>query len=196
MARKQMRKFSEGDEVDPLEAANASKESQDIANDAIFGGVMQKFHDENRAAEAAPKKQSFSEAFASARKGGEKTFEWNGKKYGTELAKPAPKKAAEPAASAPAPKAAAPKVAESAPAPKAPLRAETMQDRAERYVAKRAAQREADRAEAERRQSPGRGRIDTSNIDSKTLLPKKGMKTGGSVRGWGIARSARKAKIV
>lgn len=50
----------------------------------------------------APKKQSFSAAFAKARaealRGGPKTFEWNGKKYGTALkdetkpaAKPAPK---------------------------------------------------------------------------------------------------------
>lgn len=37
-------------------------------------------------------KQSFKEAFAEARKGGGKTFEWNGKKYTTELAK-APSKA-------------------------------------------------------------------------------------------------------
>lgn len=35
--------------------------------------------------------QSFSEAFAENRKAGNKTFEWNGKMYGTELAKPAPK---------------------------------------------------------------------------------------------------------
>ena len=38
-----------------------------------------------------PKKQSFKEAFAAARKAGGKTFEWNGKKYTTELAKPATK---------------------------------------------------------------------------------------------------------
>ena len=38
--------------------------------------------------EDAPKKTSFKEAFASARKGGEKTFEWNGKKYTTDVAKP------------------------------------------------------------------------------------------------------------
>jgi hypothetical protein len=47
---------------------------------------------------AEPKKMSFKEAFASARKGGDKTFTWNGKKYTTEMAgekKAAPK--AEPA---------------------------------------------------------------------------------------------------
>lgn len=44
------------------------------------------------AAAVTPKKTSFSSAFAEARakalKGGPKTFEWNGKKYGTELAQP------------------------------------------------------------------------------------------------------------
>jgi hypothetical protein len=38
-----------------------------------------------------PKKQSFKEAFAAARKAGGKIFEWNGKKYTTELAKPTAK---------------------------------------------------------------------------------------------------------
>lgn len=44
-------------------------------------------------ASEAPTKQSFKEAFAAARKGGGKTFEWNGKKYTTEMAS-APSKAA------------------------------------------------------------------------------------------------------
>jgi hypothetical protein len=48
--------------------------------------------------EDAPKKMSFKQAFASARKGGEKTFEWNGKKYHTRTkedeAKAKPKAAA------------------------------------------------------------------------------------------------------
>jgi hypothetical protein len=35
-----------------------------------------------------PKAPTFKEAFASARKGGEKVFEWQGKKYTTEMAKP------------------------------------------------------------------------------------------------------------
>ena len=33
-------------------------------------------------------------------------------------------------------------------------------------------------------------------VNPKTLLPEDGMKKGGSVRGWGMARGARKAKIV
>lgn len=186
MARKKMRKFGEGDSVtsDDLEAANASADPIGTLNERK-GWTGEK-------AEAAPepKKQSFGEAFAAARKGGGKTFEWNGKKYTTEMA--GEKKAAP----APAPA-----------APKAPLRAETMQDRAESYVAKRAAQREADRAAAEakrdtdaetarlNKRAPASYKFDSSKVNSKTLLP-KGMKKGGSVRGWGIARSARKAKIV
>jgi hypothetical protein len=47
----------------------------------------------------------------------------------------------------------------------------------------------------------GRGVIDTSNVNPNTLLPyKKGgavkkMASGGSVKGWGISRGARKAKV-
>jgi hypothetical protein len=37
------------------------------------------------AEETAPKKQSFGEAFAAARKRGDKTFSWNGGSYGTQL---------------------------------------------------------------------------------------------------------------
>jgi hypothetical protein len=39
-----------------------------------------------------PKKQSFGQAFAAARKAGDKTFMFGGKKFTTELAKPAAKK--------------------------------------------------------------------------------------------------------
>ena len=39
-----------------------------------------------------PKKETFREAFASARKAGKGQLTWNGKKYSTELAKPAAKK--------------------------------------------------------------------------------------------------------
>lgn len=53
----------------------------------MMGSMMQK-GGSGSYEEDAPKKMSFKQAFASARKGGEKTFEWNGKKYTTELAKP------------------------------------------------------------------------------------------------------------
>jgi len=52
--------------------------------------------------ETAPKKQSFGEAFAAARKRGDKTFSWNGGSYGTQLKGETPKakpaRAAAPAA--------------------------------------------------------------------------------------------------
>jgi hypothetical protein len=43
------------------------------------------------------KSMSFKEAFASARGAGDKTFEWQGKKYTTDLASPKSSRAAEPA---------------------------------------------------------------------------------------------------
>lgn len=52
---------------------------------------------------AAPKPQNFKSAFADARSAGDKTFEFGGKKYTTELAKPSAPSA--PSASAAAPKA-------------------------------------------------------------------------------------------
>lgn len=36
----------------------------------------------------------------------------------------------------------------------------------------------------------------TGRVDPNTLLPESAMKKGGSVKGWGMARGARKAKIV
>ena len=50
------------------------------------------------AAEPPAKPLPFKEAFRQARAKGDAVFEWNGKKYTTELAKPGAKKAAKPAA--------------------------------------------------------------------------------------------------
>jgi hypothetical protein len=47
--------------------------------------------DEDEAPKAAEKKTTFKEAFAAARKGGDKTFTWEGKRYTTELASEGPK---------------------------------------------------------------------------------------------------------
>lgn len=88
--RKPRRFFNGGVTADELEAANASE-------DPIASLNAQKgwTGTEEVAQPAAPaRKQSFKEAFAEARRGGEKTFEWNGKKYTTEMAgtpKPAAK---------------------------------------------------------------------------------------------------------
>lgn len=77
-------------------------------------------------AEEAPKKQSFKDAFAAARKAGSKTFSWEGKKFTTELA--SEKKAA--------PKA-EPKVEPKA-EPKKELKYQSLQDRARSYAEERA----------------------------------------------------------
>lgn len=70
----------------------------------------------------AAKKPSFKEAFASARKAGDKTFQWEGKKFTTEMA--GEKKAA------PTSKAAEPE--------KVKLQYQSLQDRARGYEAERA----------------------------------------------------------
>ena len=119
---KKMKRYAEGGPVDDgsaLEAANNSAESQDIASSMSAG-------EKNTESEASskPEYKSFKEAFAAERKAGNKTFEYMGKKYTTDVTTPR-KEAAKPAA----------------PAPKAPLRQETMRERAESYVAKRAAAR-------------------------------------------------------
>jgi hypothetical protein len=99
MATRKIRKFNEGGvSADDLEAANASEDPIQTLNarKGWTGG-----DDEAPIAPAATaRKQSFKEAFAEARRGGDKTFEWNGKKYTTEMSgqKPATKPAAKPAA--------------------------------------------------------------------------------------------------
>jgi hypothetical protein len=73
-----VRKFDEGGDTSDKMLADTYSEPEEEPKHAV--------------AERAPaKKQSFSEAFREARAAGDKTFEWNGKKYGTELAKPAAK---------------------------------------------------------------------------------------------------------
>ncbi len=127
----------------------------------------------------AAKPSSFKDAFAAARKGGEKTFEYNGKKYTTELASAPAKKA--PTTSGPG----------RTTTPVRKLVQETMADRAEGYGKKRAAARAADTAASAAKESTAAetarlrqrnmpaSKFDASKVDSKTLLPKK-MAFGGS----------------
>lgn len=112
-------------------------------------------------------KQSFKQAFAENRKAGNSTFEWNGKKYSTEVAtgKQAPRMAAK--SSAPAGgKTFAEDVAERKKAMSVEKTVEKAMSRDENYG------NEGRRSVAPRAAS-GRGLIDTSSIDSKTLLPKR-----------------------
>ncbi len=149
-----------------------------------------------------PKKQSFKEAFAEARKGGGKTFEWNGKKYTTEMAG---------GASKPAQKAApvtdtgddTARLMSRAPAPAKKPAYETSYDRMNRQN-REAAAAKSSAASGERatlmknmrERDFGKGKI-----DSKTMLPTKGYKSGGSVsasrRADGIAmRGKTRGKMV
>lgn len=112
MKSKMMKRYEDGGEVEGAFVEAGSGPSEDSS-------PMEKDAEPSK-----PEYKSFKEAFAAERKAGNKTFEYMGKKYTTDLAAPK-KEAAKPAA----------------PAPKAPLRQETMRERAESYVAKRAAAR-------------------------------------------------------
>jgi hypothetical protein len=169
MMKRRLRKFEEGGVTsDDLEKANASEDPIYTLN-KLKGFTDTDDSGPSRSA-SAPKSMSFKEAFASARKGGDKSFEWQGKKYTTELAKPK--------AAAPAPKAAAP-----APKPKY----ETPYDRMNRQNRETAATKKsaADTERATLRENIRKGMSGDTN--AKTLLP---MKKGGmtaSKRADGIA---------
>jgi hypothetical protein len=90
---------------------------------------------------AKPEYKSFKEAFAAERKAGNKSFEYMGKKYTTDMA-----------ARTTVRDTGSDVARKEASYPKPALRAETNRDRAERYVAKRAA------ARAEAAANPARGR--------------------------------------
>lgn len=133
---KSMKRYSNGGEVDDgsaLEAANNSAESQDIAKSMGAG--------ERNTESDKPEYKSFKEAFAAERKAGNKTFEYMGKKYTTDVAA---RTEARDTGSDVARKAAS--------YPKPAPRAQTQRDLAEAYVAKRAA------ARAEEAANPARGR--------------------------------------
>jgi len=161
MMKRRLRKFETGGVTsEDLEKANASEDPIYTLNKLKGFTDTDDSDSSQSAASPAPKSMSFKEAFASARKGGDKTFEWQGKKYTTELAKP---KAAAPA---PAPAA--------APKPKY----ETPYDRMNRQNREAAASRKsaADTERATLRENVRKGTSGGTN--PKTLLP---MKRGGSV---------------
>lgn len=157
---KQMKRFADGGEVDGgdfVEAGSGPSEDSAPASEAP----------------AKAEYKSFKEAFAAERKAGNKTFEYMGKKYTTDMA--APRKEAGDTGSDTARKAAS----YLKPAP----RAETQRDRAEAYVAKRAAAR-AEEAAADK--SPkGQDRILTGikkNAGENKLMGSVKLANGGVVR--------------
>lgn len=184
---------------DDLDQANASDDPIGKLNE-LKGWTESGSGTGESAPAPEPKKQSFKEAFAEARKGGGKTFEWNGKKYTTEMAG---------GASKPAPKAApdtgddTARLMSRAPAPAKKPAYETAYDRMNRQN-REAAAAKSSAASGERatlmknmrERDFGKGKI-----DSKTLLPTKGYKSGGSVsasrRADGIAqRGKTRGKMV
>jgi hypothetical protein len=79
MATRKTKRYDEGGVTnDDLEAANATEDPIETLN------KRKSWTDTGE--EAAPKKMSFKEAFAAARKAGDKTFQFEGKKFTTELA--------------------------------------------------------------------------------------------------------------
>jgi len=100
---KKVKRYEEGGytETDDYKNLVSAQEREDV--EAIgdkFSKTMPKAEPTTEMAKPL-KKASFKEAFAEARRNGEKTFEWMGKKYTTELAsekKQAPKQVAAPKA--------------------------------------------------------------------------------------------------
>lgn len=134
MATRKPRKFAEGDLIE---------DSYDADTQARGTAELEKIRDTQ---------PSFKEAFAAARGAGDKTFEWNGKKFTTEVAKP---KAAVTKAE--------PKINTLAP---------------------------ADKSET-RKALP----LKSTKSEKNSFMGATGLKSGGSVKGWGAARGARKAKV-
>lgn len=192
------RRFADGGETDPdLEAANASEDPIAYMNKA------KRWTD---TAEAVPeKKATFKEAFAAARKEGSTSFEWNGKKYSTELTSGA--KSPEPTKTSASPKVASTAAGDfqradkAAPKPKY----QSLQDRAAGYEAERKASGVGMYGTKKSESTPRSiTKIDKSSMEpsgmGSSYKPKmrggEGYAKGGSVKGWGQARGARSAKIV
>jgi hypothetical protein len=169
MATRKPRKFNEGGvTADDLEVANASEDPIETLNarKGWTGG--------EESASAPARKQSFKEAFAEARRGGGKTFEWNGKKYSTEMAGEKP--AARPVARVTdtgdeTARLAARRAVPSKPTYETPYDRMNRRNREESAARSAAAPKGQDRILRDVR--PGA-------VNPKTLLP-TGMKKGGSV---------------
>jgi len=156
---------------------------------------------------AAEKKQTFKEAFAAARRSGAKTFEYNGKKYTTELAsskseKPAARKSESAKTSA----------AKSEPAEKSATRTTSLPP--DSLLGKIAKSQGATSdfpkegsptgAKAARQQKEFSDTLDRTGNNflrymgtqaTRDRLKAEGYAKGGTAKGWGKARGARAAKV-
>ena len=91
---KAVQKYAKGGKVKPVDIdmkglEEASRSTLSLPKADLETKVMQGRNlaatRKREAEETAPKKQSFSAAFAAARKRGDKTFSWNGGSYGTKM---------------------------------------------------------------------------------------------------------------
>lgn len=202
------RKFSEGGgtsvDEDPIGGV-ADFESQNSPESKVEAGSVDfgKPAGKGSISAVAAKPKGFKSAFADARASGDKTFEWNGKKYSTAVASEA--------ASTPKP---APSSTEKAYSTEgrgkevaAKPKYQSLQDRAGEYAAKR---KESGVGMYGTSKSVKEPRSVTSVASADLKGPYKGMGTdykpkmrggesfakGGGVKGWGQARGSRAAKIV
>lgn len=163
MARK--RRFDDGGEIDALEEANKS------APIDVEPGP--------KAQPESEKPKTFSQAFAEARRAGEKSFTWNGKKYGTEMA--SSKSSSAPVSGRPRGESEPPSVtrqlADRAAADVMNARSASEARAAKARQAEAEMQRET-RGKAVERRTP---RISMAGVNPKTMLPTSGYAKGGSV---------------
>ena len=87
MATRKTKRYDEGGVTnDDLEAANATEDPIETLNKRKGWTDTGEEGSATRSMSAPEKKMSFKEAFAAARKAGDKTFQFEGKKFTTELA--------------------------------------------------------------------------------------------------------------
>jgi hypothetical protein len=199
------RKFADGGETDlDVEMANASDDPIAYMNKAKRWTDTERTPEKPKVVTKEEFAKSFKSAFADARSSGDKTFEWNGKKYSTAVASGA--KAAPTAKETSATEKAFADTSRAKDAPAKP-KYQSLQDRAEDYAAKRAASGEGmyggKKAVSEPRKvtqvakSDLRGPFSGMGADYKPKMRGgESFKAGGSVKGWGQARGSRAAKIV
>lgn len=190
MATRKTKRYDEGGvTADDLEAANATEDPIQTLN------KRKGWTDTGEEAMPA-KKMSFKEAFASARKAGDKTFEFEGKKFTTEMAgekKPAKVTDTGDEASRLA-----------ARMPKPQLKYQSLSDRARGYEEERAKSGVGMYGSTKREKVPVEDRMlkDATIRKSEQKFMGSGMKKGGSVgsasrRGDGIAqRGKTRGRIV
>ena len=90
MATKKTKRYDDGGITDDMRSAAETEGTKDDGPDSVSTSGSSPAS----APAASASSPSFKEAFASARKSGDKTFTWNGKLYGTQLASSSAPKAA------------------------------------------------------------------------------------------------------